>query len=271
MTDVEDRDVTRTIRTALLALALLALTGLLAGTAEVGTAQSSTAAAASVAAEGVGCASTKACTPSHGGAYMTTTRNSCTAGLPVRNRAGQWFIVTAGHCVAEAGGATWRESGLVLGQGGRWEYGGRGTEGSAGTGDIGLIKITGSARTWNARSRVVVMGPKRGQTLKIVAAHDARLGERVCTTEGRTGVTRCGKVVSTSTSLRYASPGLPARTITNLALVSGICVNPGDSGSPVWSGRTAVGIVVARSASGCYTWYSKLPAQLKHFGLYVQG
>jgi hypothetical protein len=126
-------------------------------------------------------------------------------------------------------------------------------------------------RTWNARSRIVVIGPKRATTQQIVAAHDAKAGERVCVTAGRTGVTRCGTVITTTTSLSYASPGLSARTIRNLALVKGICVNPGDSGSPVYSGRTAVGITVARSVSGCYMWYTKLPALLTHFGLSVVG
>jgi streptogrisin B len=280
---------TRTGRPALLTLALLALAGLLGGTAQVApatapapapapapatataTAPAAATAAETATAEGVSCTSTRSCTPSHGGAYMLTSRNSCTAGFPVRSRSGQWYVLTAGHCVAEAAGSTWRQSGLALGIGTRWEYGGRGTEGKAGTSDIGLIKITANVRTWNARSRVVVIGPHGARTQQIIAAKDAKAGEHVCVTEGRTGVTRCGTVVTPSTSLSYASPGLPARTISNLALVKGICVNPGDSGSPVYAGRAAVGIAVARSVSGCYMWYTKLPAQLKHFGLSIAG
>lgn len=104
---------------------------------------------------------------------MLTSKSSCTAGLPVRTRAGQWYMVTAGHCVGNAAG------------------------------------------------------------------------------------------VPATTSLNCASPGLAARTISALALVEGICVNPGDSRSPVYAGCGAIGIVVARSATGCYTWYTKLPAQLE--------
>jgi streptogrisin B len=279
---VEDRTVTRISRTALLALALLGLVAPLASAAtststattaaaSAATAEATALAAATATAEGVGCSSTRACTPISGGAFMTTTRNSCTAGLPVRTRSGQWYVVTAGHCISEAAGARWNQSGLALGTGTRWEYGGKGTEGASGTTDIGLIKITANVRIWDARSRVMVIGPRGASIVKIVSAHDAKAGEKVCVTAGRTGVSRCGTVVSTSTTLKYASPGLAARTITNLALVKGICVNPGDSGSPVYAGRTAVGITVAKSGSGCYMWYTKLPALLTHFGLTVAG
>lgn len=243
----------RTLRT--LTLTLLVFAGLLAGTAQ----------AAAPTAEGVGCRSTKACTTTgSGGAFLLTTRNSCTAGLPVRTRGGQWYLVTAGHCIAEAAGATWRQSGVAIGVGTRWEYGGKGTEGRTGTSDVGLIKLRRAAS-----SQVVVVSGGRASIQKIVNVRDARTGERVCVTAGRTGVTRCGTVVTATTSISYPSPGLAARPIRNLALVRGICVNPGDSGSPVFAGRSAVGITVARSGSGCYMWYSKLPAQLQHFGLRV--
>lgn len=243
----------------ILTLALLVLAGLLTGTA-----QARTTTPAGPAAEGVGCSSTQACTTGSGGALMLTTRNSCTAGLPVRTRAGQWYLMTAGHCVARAAGATWRQGGVAIGVGTRWEYGGKGTEGTGGTSDVGIIKLRKATR-----SQVVVVSGGKTRIQRIVTARDARTGERVCVTAGRTGVTRCGTVVQTTTSLSYASPGLAARTIRNLALVRGICVNPGDSGSPVYAGSSAVGITVARSASGCYMWYSKLPAQLQHFGLRV--
>lgn len=244
----------RLLRT--LTVALFLLTGLLAGSAQ----------AAPTVAEGVSCTSTRACTPGPGGALMLTSKSSCTAGLPVRTRAGQWYMVTAGHCVGNAAGATWRQAGVALGVGTRWEYGGKGTEGRAGTGDVGIIKLRKATR-----SQVVVISGGRARTQAILNAKDARTGERVCVTAGRTGVTRCGTVVQATTSLSYASPGLAARTISNLALIKGICVNPGDSGSPVFAGRSAIGIVVAKSATGCYAWYTKLPAQLKHFGLTVSG
>lgn len=243
-----------------------------AGSAPTGTAAELAAelAAAVATAEGIGCVSTRACTPTHGGAYISTSRNSCTVGLPVRTRGGAWYLLTAGHCVANARGATWRESGYVLGTGTRWQYAGLGTEGRAGSTDIGIIKITANSRLWNARSRVLVVGEK-ATTQRILKAADARTGAKVCVTAGRTGTTRCGTVVTPTTSLRYASPGLAARTVQGLALVKGICVNPGDSGSPVYVGSTAVGIAVARSASGCYMWYSKITTPLRQFGLSVAG
>jgi V8-like Glu-specific endopeptidase len=222
-------------------------------------------------AEGIGCVSTRRCTPTHGGAFISTSRNSCTAGLPVRTRGGSWYLLTAGHCVANARGATWRASGYVLGNGTRWQYAGLGTEGRAGSTDIGIIRITANGRLWNARSRVMVVGAKKVSTQRIVKAGDARVGSRVCVTGGRTGATRCGTVVTATTALRYASPGLAARTVQGLALVKGICVNPGDSGSPVFAGSTAVGIAVARSASGCYMWYSKITTPLRQLGLRVIG
>jgi Trypsin len=244
--------VSRTLRILMLAVTI---TGLLAGAAQ---------ATVPRGAQGVGCSSTTACTTSSGGALMLTPGHSCTAGLPVRTRDGRWFMVTAGHCVYEGGRATWRQSGVALGKGYRWEYGGKGTEGASARGDIGLIKLTGKSA-----SRVLAFTGGRARAQAITSVRDARAGERVCVTAGRTGTTRCGTVVATTTSLRYASPGLAARTITGLALVKGVCVNPGDSGSPVYAGSAAVGIVVARSTSGCYAWYTTLLAQLRHFGLSV--
>jgi len=221
-------------------------------------------------ATGVGCGSTRSCTPSYGGALMFTTRNSCTAGLPVRDRrSGRWYVLTAGHCVAEAAGRTWRQSGLTLGRGTRWEYGALGTDGRASGSDVGLIRITANSATWRARSRVIVVTRAGARPQPIRAVRAARAGDRVCVTGGRSGTTRCGTVVAASTWLRYASPGLAARTVSNLALVSGICVLPGDSGSPVFAGSAVLGIAVARSNSGCYMWYSRIAAPLRHYGLQV--
>ena len=242
----------RIFRIMILALAVV---GLLSGTA---------VAAGPSGAVGVGCSSTKACTTSSGGALMLTPGHSCTVGLPVRSRAGLWYVVTAGHCVFEGGKSTWRQSGVALGKGVRWEYGGKGTEGSSARGDIGVIKLTKKSA-----SRVLAIAGGKARTQAITTVRDAKVGEKVCVTAGRTGTTRCGTVVTATTALSYPSPGLAARTITGLALVKGICVNPGDSGSPVYAGHAAVGIVVAKSASGCYAWYTKLPAQLKHFRLTV--
>jgi streptogrisin B len=244
--------VSRFLRIVILSITLSAL---FAGTAQ---------ATVPSTGQGVGCSSTRACTNTSGGALMLTPGHSCTVGLPVRAGSGQWYVVTAGHCVFEGGTSTWRQSGVALGKGTRWEYGGKGTEGGSATGDIGLIKLTAKST-----SRVVVLTSGRANFRAITSVRDARAGEKVCVTSGRTGTTSCGTVALSTTALNYASPGLSARTITNLALVKGICVNPGDSGSPVYAGHAAVGIVVAKSTSGCYLWYTKLPAQLKHFGLAV--
>lgn len=222
-------------------------------------------------ATGIACTSTSNCAPLlHGGAYMVTSVNSCSAGLPVRSRAGAWYVLTAGHCVAKAGRSTWRQSNRTLGVGSGWEYAGLGTKGKAGSSDLGLIKVTGAG--WSSRSRVLVVG-SRGTTRsqQIITAKDARNGEQVCVTAGRSNVTRCGTVVMPATSLKYASPGLAARTVGNLALVKGVCLQPGDSGSAVFAGRAAVGIAVAKSGSGCYFWYAKVPAALARYGVSVVG
>lgn len=233
--------------------AILAL-GLLVGLA----APASTAAPA---AAGVGCTSTRSCTPAHGGSLITTPAESCTEGIPVRS-AGSWYMLVAGHCAH--GGRTWYHAGRVVGTLVRWQYGGLGTDGPRATGDVAAIRY---APGWAPRSRVLVVGASGPRPQALTRVRDARLGERVCATLGRTGATRCGRVTSTSTTLRYASPGLPARTITGLVLVKGICVNPGDSGAPVFAGSTAFGIVVAKSGSGCYAWYTKLPAVLAAYRL----
>ena len=232
--------------------------------------EAATLAAAEASAVGIACVATWSCTPSHGGAFMRTARNSCTAGLPVRSRhTGGWYVLTAGHCVAKAGGATWRQSGRTLGRGTRWEYGTAGPEGRAGGGDVGFIRITANAGLWRARSRVLVLTARGARSQPIRVVRTARVGERVCVTAGRSAVTRCGIVDAASTSLRYASPGLAARTVGNLARVRGICLQPGDSGSPVFAGSAVVGIAVAKSYSGCWLWYTRIATPLRHYGVSV--
>jgi hypothetical protein len=270
-------DVTPKLRRVITAVVtVLALGGLtVGGTATpvaVGPAETQTAELAGLAATavGIGCSSSWSCTEVYGGAYLMTTRNSCSAALPVRERStGRWYVLTAGHCVAKAGGATWRQSGRTLGIGTRWEYGGLGTQGRSGSGDVGLIRITGNTGILKPRSRVLVVGSRGTRAQQIIQAKDARYGERVCVTAGRSNITRCGTVVAPTTSLRYASPGLPARTVSNLALVRGVCLQPGDSGSAVFAGRSAIGIAVAKSGSGCYFWYSKITRALSRYGLAV--
>lgn len=238
---------------------LLVLVALLVG--------SLTSAGTAVGAVGIGCTSTRNCTPSHGGAYMTTASNSCTAALPVRDRrTGLWYVLTAGHCIPGAKGATWRQSGLTLGRGTAWEYGGIGTRGRAGSTDAGLIRYTANGAIWRAGSRVAVVG-STVRTQRITSVKVARVGERVCVTAGRTGRTQCGTVVAANTSLTYASPGLAARRIANLAKVSGICVQPGDSGSPVYAGSAFVGIAVARATSGCAVWYTRADVAFAQLGI----
>ena len=221
------------------------------------------ASAAAPDALGIGCSSTRSCTPGAGGAFMTTSRNSCTAALPVRSRAtGAWYVLTAGHCVARSGSATWTQSGRTLGVGRTWAYGGLGTQGGRGSTDAGVIRYTG---TQLASRVLVVAGPARLQ--KITSVRAARAGERVCVTAGRSGRTQCGTVTTASTSLRYASPGVPARTVHNLAMVRGVCVLPGDSGSPVYAGSAFVGIAVAKAATGCTLWYARADAAFAQLGV----
>lgn len=238
---------------------LLVLVALLFGSFTSGT--------AAAGAVGIGCTSTRNCTPSHGGAYMTTANNSCTAALPVRDRrTGLWYVLTAGHCIVGAKGATWRQSGLTLGVGTKWEYGGLGTQGRAGSTDAGLIRYTANGARWNAGSRVAVVG-STVRTQRITSVKVAKTGERVCVTAGRTGTTRCGTVVLASTSLTYPSPGLAARRVTNLVKVSGVCLQPGDSGSPVYAGGSFVGIAVARGTSGCTLWYTRADVAFAQLGI----
>jgi streptogrisin B len=226
-----------------------------------------TSAGTAVSAVGIACVSTRNCTPSHGGAYMVTTKNSCTAALPVRDRrTGLWYVLTAGHCIVGAKGATWRQSGLTLGVGTKWEYGGLGTQGRAGSTDAGLIRYTANGRLWNAASRVAVVG-STVRTQRITSVKAARAGEKVCVTTGRSGTTRCGTVTVANTALTYASPGLAARKVSNLVKVSGVCVQPGDSGAPVYAGGSFVGIAVAKAASGCAFWYTRADVAFAQLGI----
>ena len=252
--------------TALIAVVLGIASPATAATGATRTTAAATTAPAALEAVGIACTSTRNCTPSAGGAYMTTSRNSCTAALPVRDRKGTWYVLTAGHCIAGARGATWKASKLTLGVGTRWEYGGVGTQGRAGTTDAGLIRYTANGKTWKPASRVLVVG-KGAKIQRITTVKVARAGERVCVTAGRSGATECGTVVSANTSMTYASPGLAARRVSNLVMVKGVCVQPGDSGSAVFAGGAFAGIAVAKASSGCYFWYARGDVALKQLGV----
>jgi hypothetical protein len=125
---------------------------------------------------------------------------------------------------------------------------------------------TGAWYRLAAGSRVLVVS-RPAHVQKITSVRAARAGERVCVTAGRSGGTQCGTVISANTSLRYASPGVPARTVHHLAIVRGVCVQPGDSGSPVYAGSAFVGIAVAKAATGCILWFTRADVAFAQLGV----
>lgn len=197
----------------------------------------------------IGCTSVRRCREVHGGAYMATTREACTMGLPVFDRrTHRAMIVTAGHCVIPNRGLMWRHNGRSLGTS-------TGQAAMDHRGDFGYVQIL-AGRGWAPRSRVLY----KGQSWAITGVRNARLNERVCTTGALSRTTRCGTVVNVSTSASYAAPHLPARRVGHLILVKDICSRPGDSGSPLFRGHEWVGLVVAKAnvTNGpCYTLASR--------------
>jgi hypothetical protein len=173
-----------------------------------------------------------------GGQKIWTTGESCTAGVVLQSGSHS-YLVTAGHCTRAQAGRSWSvaATGERLGSVvARAEYGPR---------DRGALRLPTRQSSTIRGARVTAIG-NRGA------------GQSACVARGRTGGTACGTVVSGGNCLTYASPGLAARRICDLVLIRGVAVNPGDSGSPVYAGTTAVGILVARSATAGFAYYTPL-------------
>jgi hypothetical protein len=136
--------------------------------------------------------------------------------------------MTAGHCIVDAGsGSTWHMqtsnyNPYAIGTGGNHQYV---TPAGAGP-DWGLIKLNSTyAQSSKALNWVIAPGNSEHGITGWLAPY---AGEAVCFSGTTTGIV-CGTTTRENSS--------------NLWETTGMTPHPGDSGSPVWDGHNARGIL----------------------------
>jgi hypothetical protein len=152
------------------------------------------------------------------------------------------YALTAGHCTAL--GSPWSIGPVV--------------DSSFPGNDYGLIQYTDPSQ---AESGIRGSG---GTTIRLTSARTPSVGETVCARGSTTG-THCGTVLAVNVTVNYSGGGI----VTGL-IDSSLCSESGDSGGPVYSGSSALGIVSGGSgscASGGETFFQPVVEALNAYGV----
>ncbi|MFC8274740.1 S1 family peptidase [Streptomyces sp. NPDC057271] len=172
----------------------------------------------------------------------------CSLGFNVRDSAGNYYFLTAGHCTDGAG--TWyANSGrtTVLGS----------TAGSSfPTNDYGIVRYTN-----NSISKPGTVGG-----VDITSAANATIGMSV-TRRGSTTGTHRGSVTGLNATVNYGGGDVVYGMIR-----TNVCAEPGDSGGPLYSGSRAIGLTSGGSgncSSGGTTFFQPVTEALNAYGVNV--
>lgn len=172
----------------------------------------------------------------------------CSLGFNVRDGAGNYFFLTAGHCTDGAG--TWYANSAkttVLGT----------TAGSSFPGnDYGLVRYTNSSIT------------KTGGvgSVDITSAGNATVGLSVTRRGSTTGI-HSGSVTGLNATVNYGGGDIVSGLIR-----TNVCAEPGDSGGPLYSGSRAIGLTSGGSgncSSGGTTFFQPVTEALSAYGVSV--
>ena len=182
----------------------------------------------------------------YGGQYR------CSLGFNVRNSAGTYYFLTAGHCGNIA--STWYSNSshsTVLGT----------TAGSSFPGnDYAIIRYTNSSVTHSG-----VVDLYNGSTQDITTAGSAYVGESVRRSGSTSGV-HSGTVQAVNATVRYSEGTVSGLIQTN------VCAEPGDSGGSLYAGSTALGLTSGGSGdctSGGTTFFQPVTEALSYYGVSV--
>ncbi|MEU7009549.1 S1 family peptidase [Streptomyces sp. NPDC046332] len=172
----------------------------------------------------------------------------CSLGFNVRDSAGNYYFLTAGHCTDGAG--TWYSNSgrtTVLGS----------TSGSSfPTNDYGIVRYTNSSVT---KSGTV-------GSVDITSAANATVGMSV-TRRGSTTGTHSGSVTGLNATVNYGGGDIVYGMIR-----TNVCAEPGDSGGPLYSGSRAIGLTSGGSgncSSGGTTFFQPVTEALNAYGVSV--
>ncbi|WP_329277191.1 S1 family peptidase [Streptomyces sp. NBC_00691] len=183
-----------------------------------------------------------------GGDAIYATSWRCSLGFNVRDGAGNYYFLTAGHCTDGAG--TWYSNSsrtTVLGT----------TAGSSFPGnDYGLVRYTNSSVT---KSGTV-------GNVDITSAVNATVGMSVTRRGSTTGI-HSGSVTGLNATVNYGGGDIVSGLIR-----TNVCAEPGDSGGPLYSGSRAVGLTSGGSgncSSGGTTFFQPVTEALSAYGVSV--
>ena len=213
--------------------------------------------------------------------------SECTSGFSWTSQ-GTPAMLTAGHCAPNGGTVTvpgGAFGSVTSGSGENWATG-TGTVHFPGDtvyrGDLAMVKVTAPGTT---QGRIYVGGPTSG-TRKAVGAIWTRsplVADAFCTGGAYSGE-QCGWTVAAINADVLVGADL-ARNVSVSSAKVGTCLQPGDSGGPVYTNRvdgkvTAKGVVSAGSGGGadfvadendpCYSVFSDVRQALPVFGGSVQ-
>ncbi|WP_030779018.1 S1 family peptidase [Streptomyces sp. NRRL S-920] len=172
----------------------------------------------------------------------------CSLGFNVRNSAGAYYFLTAGHCTD--GATTWWANSAkttVLGT----------TSGSSfPTNDYGIVRYTNDSITKSG-----TVGSQ-----DITRAADPTVGQSV-TRRGSTTGTHSGRVTALNQTVNYGGGDVVYGMIKTT-----VCAEPGDSGGPLYSGSTALGLTSGGSgncSSGGTTFFQPVTEALRAYNVSV--
>jgi streptogrisin D len=170
----------------------------------------------------------------------------CSLGFNVQNSSGNFFFLTAGHCGNVAG--TWRNSaGTTLGNTLDSSFPGN---------DFAIVQYNASFTDH----------PGTVGSRDITGAGNPVVGQSV-TRRGSTTGTHTGRVTALNVTVTFNT----GETVSGM-IQTNVCAEPGDSGGPLFSGGTALGITSGGSGncrSGGMTIYQPVTEALSTYGVRV--
>ncbi|MEU7020926.1 S1 family peptidase [Streptomyces sp. NPDC046203] len=172
----------------------------------------------------------------------------CSLGFNVKDSAGNYYFLTAGHCT-DGAGTWWADSAhaTTLGT----------TAGSSfPTNDYGLVRYTNSSVT---KSGTV-------GSVDITGAGNASVGMSVTRRGSTTGI-HGGTVTGLNATVNYGGGDIVYGLIQ-----TNVCAEPGDSGGPLYSGSLAIGLTSGGSGnctSGGTTFFQPVTKALSAYGVNV--
>ena len=184
-----------------------------------------------------------------GEAILRSGGGRCSAGFNTVSGSGGQFVVTAGHCTD--GFPTWSGDGQNIGPTAASSFPGN---------DYGAIGISNPAALQPTGGVL-----NNGDFLDISSAGRVPVNGSVCKTGSTTGTT-CGTVRRYNVTVNYAGSTVRQLTETN------VCVQPGDSGGPLFAGSQGQGVVsggsiAVCSAVGFRSFFQPLDEILSAYGL----